>query len=188
MQITTVEAGTAGYITLDQEGIPPVRQLRDELNINLDRLSVMKASNVAVKNHFMGLAQQWRERCEHHFGVSHRQDIETTFNTIQKLMKGESYNYRQIYEMLKTTGLGGAGALMLISGVFVATGTGVGVAASISMFLFGIPWLTVGGLVIPGALLLVLGTKKARPSDEISLSVALAYKLLDRIAGPRTSN
>lgn len=83
--------------------------------------------------------------------------------------------------MLSSTTLGGIGTLMVISGVFVATGTGVGVASAISLFLFGIPWLAVGALVLPGSLLVVMAAKKTRPIDEISLAIALLYKLLQRI-------
>jgi Mn2+/Fe2+ NRAMP family transporter len=70
---------------------------------------------------------------------------------------------------------------MVIAGVLTATGTGVGIVAAIPMLIGGIPWLTVGALVLPGALLVLLAAKKTKPADEISLSVALAYKLLDRI-------
>ena len=73
---------------------------------------------------------------------------------------------------------------MVIAGVLVATGTGVGIATAISIFVFGIPWITVGALVLPGALLVVMAAKKARPVDDVSLSVALAYKLLDRLEKP----
>lgn len=66
----------------------------------------------------------------------------------------------------------------------MATGTGVGIATAISIFVFGIPWITVGALVLPGALLVVMAAKKARPVDDVSLSVALAYKLLDRLEKP----
>ena len=79
------------------------------------------------------------------------------------LLTGDSRNFRQIYELLSTTGLGGVGALMVIAGVMVATGTGVGIATAISTFVFGIPWITVGALVLPGALLVVMAAKKARP-------------------------
>ena len=74
--------------------------------------------------------------------------------------------------------------MMVIAGVLVATGTGVGIATAISTFVFGIPWITVGALVLPGALLVVMAAKKARPVDDVSLSVALAYKLLDRLEKP----
>ena len=80
--------------------------------------------------------------------------------------------------------MGGVGALMVIAGVLLATGTGVGIATAISIFVFGIPWITVGALVLPGALLVVMAAKKARPVDDVSLSVALAYKLLDRLEKP----
>lgn len=175
------EAGTQGYIQLEDEQGAPVNALRDELNINLDRLTVLDAKNADLKNQFMGLMSVWQKRCQGLFGSKHREDIESTFSSIHSILKGETRNYRQIYELLSSTSLGGVGALMVISGVFVATGTGVGIVSAISLFVFGVPWLTVGVLVLPGALLILLAAKKTKPVDEISLSIALAYKLLDRL-------
>ena len=180
--IFTYEAGTQSYIRLDDDRAAPARVLRDELNINLDRLSVVEVQNADLKNLFLGLVSVWQARCSQFFGATaHAQDIESTFSIIQKLLKGEARSYRQIYHLLSSTSLGGIGALMVISGVFVATGTSVGVVSAISLFLFGIPWMTVGALVLPGALLVVLAAKKSKPADAISLSIALAYKLLERI-------
>jgi hypothetical protein len=59
-------------------------------------------------------------------------------------------------------------------------GTGIGVVSAISVFLFGIPWMTVGVLVLPGALLLTLAGKSVKPMDSISLSIGLAYKLVEK--------
>ena len=70
---------------------------------------------------------------------------------------------------------------MVIKGALLATGTGVGLISVISLFLVGIPWLAVGALVLPGTLLVLLAAKKTKPADEISLSIALAYKLLNRL-------
>ena len=72
--------------------------------------------------------------------------------------------------------------MMVIAGVMLANGVGFGIATAISTYVFGIAWVTVGALVLPGALLVVLVAKKARPMDDISLSVALAYKLLERLS------
>jgi hypothetical protein len=83
--------------------------------------------------------------------------------------------------MVSKTGIGGIGALLLISGVFTATGTGVGLVSAISLFIFGIPWITVAALVLPGALLMTLAAKKSRPADHLSLATGLAYKLLERL-------
>jgi hypothetical protein len=174
------EAGTQGYIQLEDEQSAPVKALRDELNINLDRLTALDVKNADLINQFMGLMATWQKRCQSLFGATHREDMESTFASIQRILKGETRNYRQIYELLSSTSLGGVGALMVISGVFVATGTGVGIVSAISLFVFGVPWLTVGVLVLPGALLILLAAKKTKPVDEISLSIALAYKLLDR--------
>ena len=175
------EAGTQGYIRLGEEHGTPVKILRDELNINLDRLTALEVKGVDLKNQFLGLFSVWQERCQNFFDKTHSTDIESTYATIQSILKGETRNYRQIYELLSSTSLGGVGALMVIGGVFVATGTGVGLMSAISLFIFGIPWLAVGALVLPGALLLLLSARKTKPMDEISLSIALAYKLLDRL-------
>jgi hypothetical protein len=175
------EAGTQGYIRLDNEQATPIKILRDELNINLDRLTVLDVKNIDLRNQFRGLMSIWEKRCQTYFGDVHGKDIETTCTSIRSILSGETRNYRQIFELLSRTSLGGVGSLMLIGGVLAATGTGVGLVSAISLFLFGIPWLTVGALVLPGALLMLLAAKKTKPMDEISLSIALAYKLLDRL-------
>jgi hypothetical protein len=178
------EAGTQSYIRLEvADAMGSTKILREELNINLDRLAVLDTQTVDLKSQFRGLMSVWEERCRKFYGQTHSKDIETTFTTIQRLLKGELKNYRQIYQLLSTTSLGGAGAMLIISGVIIATNTSLGVMSVISMFFVGVPWLTVGALVLPGTLLLVLAAKKTRPADEMSLSIALAYKLLERIDG-----
>lgn len=160
----------------------PSKLLRDELNINLDRLAALKSNDLVLKNQFKGLMSVWQRRCLDHFGKSqHKGDLESSFTTIDQLLNGEIKNMRQMLQVLTKTGLGTVGALMVIGGAIIATGTGAGLFTTISVFLFGVPWATVGLLVVPGALMLALAAKKLRPADEMSLSVALAYKLLDRI-------
>jgi hypothetical protein len=175
------EAGTQGYIQLDDGHGAPIKILRDELNINLDRLTVLEVKDIDLRNQFMGLMLIWEKRCKSLFGDAHGKDIESTCASIRRILSGETRNYRQIYELLSSTSLGGVGALLVIKGVLLATGTGVGLLSVISLFLVGIPWLAVGALVLPGALLMLLAAKKTKPADEISLSIRLAYKLLDRL-------
>ena len=179
------EAGTQSYIRLDDVAGTPTKRLRDELNINLDRLAVLDTQSDVLKNQFMGLMSVWQERCRQFYYETHKADLLSTFKNIDHLIKGESKNYKQIYQLLSSTSLGGVGALMVIGGVLYATGTGVGIATAISLFVFGVPWMTVGALVLPGVFLMVLAARKTRPADEMSLSVALAYKLLERIDGTR---
>lgn len=174
------EAGTQSYFRID-EAPATTKTLRDELNINLDRLAALEAQTVDLKNQFRGLMSVWQERCRQFIGSTHREDIEATFSTIQKLLKGELKNYRQIYQMLSSTSIGGIGAMLIIGGVIIATSTGVGVITAITVFFVGVPWLTIGAMVLPGTLMIVLASKKTKPVDEMSLSVALAYKLLERI-------
>lgn len=182
------EAGTQSYIRLDDVETPHTKMLRDELNINLDRLAVLDAQTVDLKSQFGGLMSVWQERCRKFYESTHKEDIDTTFSAIQNLLKGELKNYRQIYQTLSSTGLGAIGAMMIIGGVIIATSTGVGVITAISVFFVGVPWMTVGALVLPGTLLIVLAAKRTKPIDEMSLSVALAYKLLKRIEGAHTLN
>lgn len=177
----TYEAGTSEYIKItEQDKYDKYDLLRDELNINLDRLSEIETKNYAeLKNYFLGLMSVWQKRCIQYYGE--QPDSVSTFTTIEKLLKSEKANYKEIYKLISSTGLGGVGALMVISGVMLAAGTGVGVITAISIFIFGIPWLAVGALVLPGALLLMLSKKMQKPGDSISMSVAMAYKLLERL-------
>ncbi len=176
------EAGTTAYIEVNDAGQPPAVRLRDELNINLDRLTQLELKNADLRNHCLGLMSRWRARCLESFGAGHAEEINSTYSVVETLLKGEGKDYKRIYRLISRTGLGGVGALMVISGALTAAGTGVGLVASISMFLFGIPWLNVGALVLSGGLLVALAVTTPRMKDEISLSIALAYKLLERIA------
>lgn len=175
------QAGTSSYIQLNTPGASPLQVLRDELNINLDRLAALDANTDAVRNQFAGLMSVWMGRCRHLLPAEHLEDINATEDIVKRLLSGDLKNYRQVYEQLSRTGLGAVGALLLLAGVFAATTTGVGLVAMISTFLFGIPWLTVGALVVPGALLIALAARKTSKKDVISLAVAMSYKLIERL-------
>ncbi len=175
------EAGTQNYIPMNDVKTDSTQSLRDELNINLDRLVALDTQSVDTTNHFSGLMAVWQQRCLQVYGNTHQEDINGTFAIMQRLLSGELRNYRQIYRLLSATSLGGMGAMMIIGGVIIATSTGVGVVTATTVFLFGVPWAIVGALVLPGALLIVVAAKKTRPVDAMTLSVALAYKLLERI-------
>jgi len=178
------QAGTALYINLATKktysNAPKWKILGDELNINLDRLTTLSLKDKNVSNHFQGLMSVWLDRSREYYSATHQGDIDEASDVINKLIRGEAKNYRQIFEILRTTTLGGVGALMLIAGVLTAMGTGIGVVSAISVFLFGIPWMTVGVLVLPGALLLTLAGKSVKPMDSMSLSIGLAYKLVEK--------
>jgi len=175
------EAGTSGYFKVDENNQLSTDTLRDELNINLDRLATLDIKNADLKNHFNGVMRIWQNRCRSAFLEKDVNDIEQSFEAINKILNGDTKNFRQVYELLSKTALGGVGALLVISGVLTAAGVGVGLVSAISLFLFGIPWMTVGALVLPGALLILLAARKTNPIDELSLSVSLAYRLLDRL-------
>jgi len=172
------EAGVQGYITMD-EGMPlSVRILRDELNVNLDRLAVKAGDQQVLVNQFRGVFKKWTERCLEVANALGTVGVKEILAGIDRLLSGEARNYRQVMEILARTALGSSGALMVIAGAFFAASTGVGLFAALTATLFGIPWITVGSLAIPGLLMVFLAKRGVGPRNELSLAVSAAYQLL----------
>lgn len=183
------EAGTADYIKADTDSPhPPLKVLRDELNINLDRINFIDTKNrKGVKNYFRGMLHVWHQRFQALAPEHHDADAKATFAAIEKLLDDEDKSFKDVYRLVSATGIGGVGTLMVISGVFVAMGTGVGLATAISTFVFGIPWMTVGALVLPGALLIGLAAIKVTEDQAMTTCVQLAYKLIERCMAAEVS-
>lgn len=176
----TYEAGISDYIKLSSEesGQGVLTLMRDELNINLDRLGMIgKVSDDAIINYFSGTLGTWRTRYIDKMGADDKS--KEIFATMDDLLDGTKRTFKDALETISKTSLGGVGALMVLSGVLLATGTGVGLATSISIFLFGIPWISVGILVIPGAILLGLTRYKFTNKHAMSTCIKMAYKLLE---------
>lgn len=176
----TYEAGISDYIKLSSEesGQEVITLMRDELNINLDRLGMIgKVSDDALINYFSGTLGTWRTRYIEKMGTDDK--TKEIFDTMDDLLDGTKRTFKDALETISKTSLGGVGALMVLSGVLLATGTGVGLATSISIFIFGIPWLSVGILVIPGAILLGLTRYKFTNKHAMSTCIKMAYKLLE---------
>lgn len=177
------EAATEAYIRIpDELNSSALSALRDEININLDRLTLVDASNsTSVENQFRGMLKIWQNRFREltRDTPCDREMIEGNFRAMHELLEGGDKTFKDLYRRLSATGIGSIGALMIVSGVLLATSTGVGVITAISTFLFGIPMATVGALVLPGALLVVLAAHQLKPKQKISACVGLAYKTLD---------
>lgn len=178
------EAARGDYIRVDvtDGAVRDVHQtLRDELNVNLDRIARTYGNGGAeVQNYFLGVFREWMTRYRELVG---RQiDAEQTFEAIESLLDGRRRTFADAFRLLQQTGLGTVGALLVIQAVLVATSTGVGVVAAISTWLFGIPGAQVVGLVVGGALLFALSRVRFASANAMSSSVAAAYKLLDRAA------
>ena len=174
------EAGSADYVKLNPEGggQEKLTMLRDELNVNLDRLIVMgEIPEEAIRNYFRGTLSIWKMRYVENMGID--DDTKKLFAAMDELLDGAQRTFKDVLETISKTSIGGVGALMVISGVLLATSTGVGVVTVISTFLFGIPWLSVGALVIPGAILLALSRYKFGNKHAMSTCVRMAYKLLE---------
>lgn len=177
------EAGGAGYIRIENANSTLTTQiLRDELNINLDRLALVGAKSRAdLSNHFNGALKIWQGRVLEVAHSEAKADAMATFEAMGKLLDGQKKSFKDLYRLVSATGLGGVGTLMVIAGVLMATGTGVGIVTAISMFLFGIPWVAVGSLVLPGALMVLLAARTVTEDNAISVCVGMAYKLLNRL-------
>ena len=180
----TFEAGRADYVRVALPEGPPAtvyRVLRDELNINLDRVArgpVRKGTE--QHSYFLGALREWMERYRELAG--RQPDAEETFRVIESLLDGKRRNFADVFRLLQRTGLGTVGALLVIQAVLIATSTGVGIVAVVSTWLLGIPVVQVGALVVGGGLLFALSRVEFAATNTMSASVAAAYKLLDRAA------
>lgn len=181
------EAGRADYIRVTVPDSAPrdvYRTLRDELNLNLDRVAkgpLQKGTE--QQNYFRGAFREWMERFRELAG--RQPDAEQTFQVIESLLDGKRRNFSDVFRLLQRTGLGTIGAMLVIQAVLIATSTGVGIVAVISTWLFGIPVVQVGALVVGGGLLFALSRVEFAATNAMSTSVATAYKLLDRATEQR---
>lgn len=176
----TYDAGTTEYIKLNITGKSQEALiiLRDELNINLDRLVMLsEIQQNDLLNYFRGTFSVWKMRYTDIFGYD--AESKKIFDVMDDLLDGSKRSFKDVLETLTKTSLGGVGALMTISGVLLATSTGVGLGTLITTFLFGIPWIAVGSLVIPGVILLGLSRYKFGSKHAMSTCIKLAYKLLE---------
>lgn len=177
------EAGTSDYIKIEVSGQGKASILRDELNINLDRISSYPdVDDKQLLNQFRGAFGVWKGRYWDLLGkVDPGDDAKTTFDTIDELLDDSKRTFKEVLGLIAKTAMGTSGALLVISGVLLATGTGVSIAMAISIFLFGIPWAAVASLVVPGMILAMLSRVNFTQNNAMSTSVKLAYKLLDRL-------
>lgn len=175
------EAGVSSYIKADADPTTsPFAVLRDELNLNLDRISLTDMGKATLKNQFRGALHVWKSRFQELAPEYYNDDAKAILSAMDQLLDDTNKTFKDVYRLLSATGIGVIGTLLLISGVFLATGTGVGIVTAISVFLFGIPWLHVGALVLPGALMLALAAMHLRDDQAMSACVQLAYKLIER--------
>lgn len=179
----TYEAGRQDYVRIDpNEGAarPAASLLQEELNLNLDRIiRVYGRKNVDIDNYFLGLFRQWQDRYVELVGAD--DDSREAFKTIESLLDGHRKSFADVFRMLQKTGLGMAGAALVIQAALVATSLGVGVWVTFTTWLLGIPVVQVGALAVGGALLFGLSRMNFTSSNAKSATIAVAYKLLDRV-------
>jgi hypothetical protein len=176
------EAGRQNYIHLNYENADnkkKIQLLRDELNINLDRIVKMYSKeNDAVLNHFKGCFSQWIDNFKKHFSPINK-DEKKIIETIFKLLDGKKRTANQIFRMIRQTSLGATGALMILYGILIGLGVGVGLMAKIELVIFGIPGGQVLGFVVGGVILAGLALIQFKNRDVMSTCVSIAYKILD---------
>ena len=183
----TYEASTQAYIKLEDENVELARLLRDEFNINLDRLSVMDMKKSDVRNQFLGMLNVWESRCENYLGQENHRQIKASCDSIRSLIKGEITNRKRIKRSIYSVVLGGVGILMIAKGVFAAMGYKVGVFDTVHLILRGIPWLQVGSMVIFGLLLVMASILSKKQDDEVTQAISIAYDLLGKVSSMNNS-
>ena len=82
----TYEAGTQHYIRQEADGLPPAQVLRDELNINLDRLTLLEVKGKDLKNQALGVVAVWGKRCLDLYGNTHKADIASTLKAMNDVV------------------------------------------------------------------------------------------------------
>jgi hypothetical protein len=178
----TFEAGQQEYVRIIKKGkgnVLAVTLLRDELNLNLDRVTRLDVQkNNESKNYFLGLYREWKKRYIELIGLS--SDSKSTFETVEDLLDGKKKSFADVFKLLQTKGMGVVGALLIINSVLIATSTGVGVITAITTFAFGIPMVQVGAFAVSGLMLIALAKMDFVQSNAESATIAVLYKLLDR--------
>ena len=143
--VEAFEAGVDDYLEIVKdsnfEKLDLLRGMRDELNVNLERLSVCEKETLQSK--FLGVFNLWMRRYENFLPLN--DDAKETFAVIEKLLDGQKRNFLEVLKMLQKTGLGLAGAGFVLYAVMIATSTGVGIAAAFHTWLLGIPFGQVFG-------------------------------------------
>ena len=176
----TYEAGVDDYLEIVKdsnfEKLDLLRGMRDELNVNLERLSVCEKETLQSK--FLGVFNLWMRRYENFLPLN--DDAKETFAVIEKLLDGQKRNFLEVLKMLQKTGLGLAGAGFVLYAVMIATSTGVGIAAAFHTWLLGIPFGQVFGLAGLGILAVGLSRITFSNTNAMSATVKLAYKLIER--------
>ncbi len=181
----TYEAGRSEYIVVGADGTDKsnIDTLRDEININLDRIRKIPSKDEnEIDNYFRGVFSVWMERYESLIGSS--KDAKNTFDVISKLMDGERRTYRDVLFVLLRAGLGVTSILMFYYAGMLLANIKLGVWGFIQTWWAGPAMLKIALFVIPATLLLVLSGIKYPKKRTRSSCVALAYGLLKRHSKP----
>jgi hypothetical protein len=184
----TYEASTQAYIRLADENVDSVKILRDEFNINLDRLSVMDMKKTSVQNQFLGMLLVWQDRCQNYLEPENHREIKVACDSIRSLIRGEVSNRRKIKRSIFSVVLGGVGVLMIAKGVFAAIGYKVGIFNTVDLILHGIPWRQVGPMIIIGLLLVLFSILSKKQDDEVTQAISIAYDLLEKVSSVKNSS
>jgi hypothetical protein len=185
------EAGRKEYVRLSGQVREPTERLallREELNTNLDRItSLNRKDERDTKNYVRGVFAEWRNTYTSMCGSD--ADATSTFEATEKLLDDTKKSFASALRIMMTTALGSVGAVLVVYGLLVGTATGMGVAATISAWLFGIPFGPAAGIAVPGVMLLALAAISLKDRDAVSAAVQILYKLLDRkLAALNTEN
>ena len=179
------ESGVSEYIRLESSAyldFSSLDLLRDELNINLERIMVLGGGGRDLENNFRGAFSVWMRRYDEIIGSDAAS--ESAFSAIRKLLDGTERSFAEAFKMLQK-GFGLSAAVLAVMAGLVATGTGVGLVATINMWLFGTPWTAVLGLFSSAAFMFALSRIKVSQTSSMTMAIKLAYQLLGGKRGGR---
>lgn len=177
----TYEAGCADYIKLNTETVGDARlaTLREELNINLDRLTVMrKVADEVLLNYFRGTISCWKKRYIESFGYD--DDARKVFAKMNDLLDGNNRKFKGVIENITRICFGGVGLYMMFYGVLLIINEKVGLWQQIKTKVAGFPMFEVGFLMITGAIFVALSRYKLSNKNAISTCIKMAYDLLEK--------
>lgn len=175
------DAGTQQYIKLcADEYSSKIDALKDELDINLDRLAAYAGPNkkMDISNHFRGVFSIWKRRYRELIGAC--QDAQSTFSAIDELLDEKKKSFKDAFKAMSKTGLGLGGAILIVKGILLAAGVGLGLSGGIMYALHGITFGPVAAITIPGTLMIYLSLKAFSPENAMNACTMMAYKLLER--------
>ncbi len=175
------DAGSLSYITLDGGQPLTVGVLREEASVNLNRVAGQQGDLQAVLTQFRANFANWKKRCLELAGTLDAVGIEPALTAIENLPSDKAHSYRQVFERLSGTPLGGLVTVHLITESH-AKGGFISALAFLFCMAFAaateIPWIIVSSWAIAGLVGMIFVKRGVAPKKGLSIAVSATEYLL----------